>query len=323
MKTHSLKSTLRRFSRQHILVVGDVMADEFLWGEVSRISPEAPVPVVEVKRKSLCAGGAANVACNITSLGGQAALLGIIGQDKVGESLRDLLDERGVETSSMLTLSNHPTTLKTRVIARHQQMVRVDQEMRGGFGREVVERLLKNLARELPRANGVILTDYGKGVLSPFVLRRAIRMAHIHGKPVFVDPKVEHFKRYRHVDFLTPNIQEAAQGMGLRHHDGAFDLEALGRKILGRLKARGLIITQGEHGMTVFTGKKIVHLHTLAQEVFDVTGAGDTVIAVAAMAAVSGADLVSAARLANCAAGIVVGKVGTATVTQREIQEAL
>jgi D-beta-D-heptose 7-phosphate kinase/D-beta-D-heptose 1-phosphate adenosyltransferase len=307
---------------RRVLVLGDVMLDEFVWGDVSRISPEAPVPVVRVTRQSFHVGGAGNVAAGVRALGGEAALAGAVGADDAGARVRAALDAAGVAPRLVELPPGRPTTVKTRIVAHGQQVVRADREDASDVPRAVEEELLEAFREELPRCQAVVVSDYQKGVVTARVLRRALPLARRLGVSVLVDPKVRHFRLYRGASVVTPNQLEAEQATGLPIRSEG-DLAAAGRRILARLACRAALVTRGEHGMTLFErGRAPLHVPTAAREVFDVTGAGDTVIATMALALAAGASLPEAAVLANAAAGVVVGKVGTAQATPAEVLAA-
>jgi len=320
-----LARLIPRFAQQKILVLGDIMVDKFTWGKVSRISPEAPVPVVEITRESHALGGAGNVANNLISLGGQVNLIGVIGNDIVGEQLYNDLNAKGINADGIVKDESRPTITKTRIIASHQQVVRVYKEVKGDFSVPVVNRIIEQIERVLPQVNAVIISDYGKGVVNPVVLKRAIGLACKLKIPITVDPKIEHFLRYKKVSCITPNTLEAITGM--RYHEINNDdkeIAELGKKILKRLQSQSVLITRGEKGMSLFEpGNKVTHIPTRAKEVFDVTGAGDTVIATFTLALASKASLLEAAEISNFAAGVVVGKLGTATVSPEELRKTI
>ena len=319
--THdSFKRLVPRFGRARTLVVGDLILDEFVWGKVSRISPEAPVPVVWVQSESFMPGGAANVANNIRALGGQATVVGIVGDDRWGSLLLEALASRKIETNGVVK-TRRPTTVKTRVIAQHQQVVRVDREQREPLPPGTVERLINAVAERIKEVEAVVIEDYGKGVITRPLLESVIPLARRYRKIVTVDPKEEHFALYRRVTALTPNRMEASEAVG-RELETDADVQRAGEEILGRLECEGLLITLGEDGMCLFEQNgRHTRIPTVAQEVFDVAGAGDTVIAAFTLALASGADMEQAARIANCAAGIVVGKLGVAVATPQELLE--
>lgn len=316
-----------RFRGRKIAVFGDMMLDRYVKGSVKRISPEAPVPVVRVTSESAVCGGSANVAVNLAALGATPALISVTGRDAAAEELRALLESSGVSASSLVQDENFRTIEKTRVIAEHQQVVRFDRETPGLMTHASKKAALAALAAALRAGcEAVILSDYGKGLLEPATIRDAIALAARRRVPVFVDPKVEHFQLYRGVTCLTPNTMEAFGGMHLPQREGPEAAAALGPAILQKLACHSLLITQGEHGMTLFVRKgrsaSVTHIPTRAREVFDVTGAGDTVISTLALAWASGAAPEEAAMAANFAAGAVVAKLGTATVTVPELLES-
>jgi D-beta-D-heptose 7-phosphate kinase/D-beta-D-heptose 1-phosphate adenosyltransferase len=308
---------------RRVLVLGDVMLDEFVWGKVARISPEAPVPVVQVEDQSFHLGGAGNVAANVRSLGGAAILSGVIGEDAAGERVRSALLAAGVEPLLVASSDGRPTTVKTRIIAHHQQVVRADRERSDEIAGHLAAALGDGVRRVLSSCHAVVVSDYQKGVVTAELMRRLLPLARRLRIPVLVDPKVRHLARYRRVTVVTPNQLEAEQATG-RPIRTADDLRAAGRRLLSLLGCRAALITRGEHGMSLFErGRPAVHIPTAAREVFDVTGAGDTVIATLALALSAGAGFAEAAALANHAAGVVVGKLGTAQATPGELLAAV
>jgi D-beta-D-heptose 7-phosphate kinase/D-beta-D-heptose 1-phosphate adenosyltransferase len=309
---------LRAMRGCRVLVVGDVMLDEFLWGRVSRISPEAPVPVVEIERRSDHLGGAGNVAANVLSLGGRATLVGVVGDDAAGARVRQALQAAGVD-SRLVVDAGRPTTLKTRIVAQHQQVVRADSEDASDVGGRTGNAIARALSAGLGDSGAVVFSDYQKGVVTAGLLRRALPLARRHRLPVLVDPKLRHFRLYRGVTVVTPNQLETEQATGVALR-GERALLLAARRILATLRCRAALVTRGEHGMSLFErGRAPLHVPTAAREVFDVTGAGDTVIASMSLAVAGGASLAEAAVLANAAAGVVVGKLGTAQATPDEI----
>jgi D-beta-D-heptose 7-phosphate kinase/D-beta-D-heptose 1-phosphate adenosyltransferase len=308
---------------RRVLVVGDVMLDEFLWGSVGRISPEAPVPVVAVSRHSFHLGGAGNVAHNVRTLGGEAVVAGVIGRDVAGDRVRETLEAAGVLSALAVADGGRPTTVKTRIVAHHQQVVRADRELTDDIPRGLEDALLEQVAHALPGCGALVLSDYQKGVVTPRVMRTMLTLARRRHVPVLVDPKVRHFRLYRRVAVVTPNQKEAEEASGIAIRSDR-DLRAAGERILKMLGCGAVLVTRGEQGMSLFpAGGRAVHLPTAAREVFDVTGAGDTVIATVGLALCAGARLAEAAMLANHAAGVVVGKLGTATVTPAEVLAAV
>ncbi len=318
MTAKRLKDILARFHKARVLVVGDLVLDEFVWGKAERISPEAPVPVVWAEAQSYMPGGASNVANNIASLAGQAALCGVVGEDSYADVLLGRLRDRGVDTDGILAEAGRPTTVKTRIIAAHQQVVRVDWEKTHPLTDASARRLLEVVRRKMPEVDAVVVEDYGKGVVTPSVLKGVIAAARRHNKIVTVDPKIEHFGYYKGITAMTPNEKEAAAGTGIKITTDA-DVDKVGRKLLKKSGAQGILITLGEKGMKLYKGTRVTHIPTVAQEVFDVSGAGDTVIAVFTLALASKVRMEDAAEIANVAAGIVVGKIGVAVVTPDEI----
>ncbi|MBI4370615.1 MAG: D-glycero-beta-D-manno-heptose-7-phosphate kinase [Elusimicrobia bacterium] len=319
------------FSSCQILVIGDLMMDRFIWGNVSRISPEAPVPVVEVTREEDRPGGAGNVIFNLVSLDAKVYASGIVGMDSVGEGLVRDFERRGINVEGVLLDPARPTSLKTRVLAGHQHIVRFDRESKVSIGQDFEQRLLDVLDGVLPRVDVVVLSDYGKGIISPRVVSRLAQSCRRQKIEIFVDPKPENMRLYRKVTCVTPNTAEAFLGMGQLPKTDNESVEMIGRKIMKTLGLREVIITRGALGMTLFNANypgrgdsaKITHIPTVAREVFDVTGAGDTVIASYALARAVGANPLDASCLSNAAAGIVVGKVGTATVSREELLAAI
>ncbi|MEW5766315.1 MAG: D-glycero-beta-D-manno-heptose-7-phosphate kinase [bacterium] len=319
----NLLNIIDRFENSRLLVVGDIMADEFVWGRVNRISPEAPVPVVEVVDETILPGGAANVANNIISLEGKAELVGVIGQDKIGEDLTADLKQRKIGTEGILAVQERPTIQKTRIIAHSQQVVRVDRENRKEIDPALTETILDYCGGLISDIDAVIISDYGKGVIIPPLIEKLVALSREFDRPVVVDPKIGHLKSYKRISVLTPNHHEA----GLLSGKPITDEESLievGWFLLNLLECEAVLITRGEKGMSLFPRQgEVTHIPTVAREVYDVTGAGDTVVAVFTLALASGAGLLEAATLANYAAGIVVGKVGTATVTRGELKKEL
>ncbi|HEY2379780.1 MAG TPA: D-glycero-beta-D-manno-heptose-7-phosphate kinase [Terriglobia bacterium] len=317
MNRTRVEEILNRFSGQTILIVGDVMLDEFIWGKVRRISPEAPVPVVEVVDETYRLGGSGNVAANIQELDGKAIPIGIVGRDAASDRIGELLEKAGIETHGLVR-ADRPTTLKTRILAHSQQVVRADRESRKPLSAELNADLAMLFTQFLPEAAAVIVSDYDKGVVNPDLMAAILPMARSEGIPVFLDPKVHHADYYRPITLITPNHREAELLTGMAI-DSEPRLEEAGRKLLQKFACEYALITRGEEGMSLFSNASSHHLPTFAREVFDVTGAGDTVIAALALARAGGAAMEEAAILANHAAGIVVGKVGTATVTRAEL----
>src|SRR3989442_316039 len=326
MNRTRVEQILHRFSGKTILILGDVMLDEFIWGKVRRISPEAPVPVVEVTNETYRLGGSGNVAANIHALDGTQVSIGVIGRDFAGDRILTLMQQSEIETSGLIR-NDRPTTLKTRIIAHNQQVVRADRESRQPASPDLTAELAAVFLQHLPAATAVVVSDYDKGVVNRDLLAEILPKARIAGVPVFLDPKVQHADYYRPIPMITPNQREAELLTGVPIGD-EFSLEEAGRKLLEQFDCEFALITRGEEGMSLFNasssfgaskGASSQHLPTFAREVFDVTGAGDTVIATLALAHAAGATMQECAMLANHAAGIVVGKVGTATASRSEL----
>jgi D-beta-D-heptose 7-phosphate kinase/D-beta-D-heptose 1-phosphate adenosyltransferase len=321
-----VRELLEAAQRSRVLVLGDVMLDQFIWGNVSRISPEAPVPVVEFERESFMPGGAANVARNLTAFQSNATLLGAVGNDAAGRQLRELLSEQRVDCRGLLPVTTRMTTRKTRIIAQRQQLARVDRETRSEIDAATVARFLQVLDHELPKADAVIVGDYGKGVVTQALLDEIKRRCRERGVWLSIDPKPVHHLDLSRLSLITPNRKEAFElaglGDGRRSADPLADesLLRVADDLLTRLQPALLLITLGDQGMLLCQrGQKPFHIPTVAQEVFDVSGAGDTVIASFTLAIVAGASPVEAAIFSNHAARVVVGKLGTATVTPEEL----
>jgi D-beta-D-heptose 7-phosphate kinase/D-beta-D-heptose 1-phosphate adenosyltransferase len=279
--------------------------------------------VVQVTGQSFHLGGAGNVAAGVRALGGDAVLLGVVGADAAGERVQDALRESGVVPALVRAEGSRPTTVKTRIVAHHQQVVRADREVADDVSGALEQALLLGVREQMPGCGAVILSDYQKGVVTPRLVRLAVSLGRRLGVPVLADPKVPHFGRYRGVTVITPNQLEAEQATR-RKLRGEADLRAAGAQILKTLRCQAALITRGEHGMSLFErGRRPLHIETAARAVFDVTGAGDTVIATLGLAVAAGARLPEAAFLANRAAGVVVGKLGTATATAAEVLASL
>jgi rfaE bifunctional protein kinase chain/domain len=322
-KVKRLEKIVTSFKNAHVLVIGDFILDEFIWGSVNRISPEAPVPVVKVERESFMPGGSLNVAHNISTLKGHVLPVGVVGKDLYGRMLTKTMRREGIDTGGVVYDTKRPTTLKTRVIAHNQQVVRFDREYSEEISVADRKALIKFIKSKLKKVDVVIIEDYGKGVITPILLKEVIKMAREAKTYVVVDPKEKHFNYYKGVTALTPNRYEAYGAVGL-DPNGKEPIEKVAKKILSQLKSECLLMTLGEEGMAVCEKSGKIHrIPTAAQEVFDVSGAGDTVIAVFALALASGAKFIEAATLANWAASVVVGKLGTASLNQAELVKAL
>ncbi len=322
--TATLRRLIGRFAGTRVLVIGDLMLDQFVWGDVSRISPEAPVPIVRVRRQEARPGGAGNVVTNVVALGGRAAACGFIGTDGAGRALASALRQAGGELDGVIASTRVPTTSKTRVIAHHQQVVRFDRDADDYEPSPALRRrLLAWITQHVRRFQVVVVSDYDKGVVTPELLDALARLRARHGFAYVIDPKRRNFGNYRGASLVKPNLMEASAAAGIEIEDRASLAEA-GRRLLERWQADSVLISRGEAGMTLFKPRSQPrHFPTAAHEVFDVTGAGDTVLAACALALAAGGTFEEAAILANHAAGVVVGKVGTATASARELRRAL
>jgi D-beta-D-heptose 7-phosphate kinase/D-beta-D-heptose 1-phosphate adenosyltransferase len=319
----ALRQYIQRFPQASVLVVGDLILDHYVMGRVSRISPEAPVPVVHVESESLRLGGAANVFNNVLALGGKADLCGVIGADESGRLLMKELGNKRSGRGGVVIDQERPTTRKSRVIAHNQQIVRYDIEGRTELKTALQRRILRYVESRLRELSCVVVSDYAKGVVTSALMSEITRLAALRKIPVVVDPKVEHFGFYKGVTVITPNHLEATQAAGV-HGDDDQTIDQAGTVIRQRLGCQSVLITRGEKGMSLYEGEGVsCHLPTQARQVYDVTGAGDTVIGTLALALSTGASMKDAAILANHAAGIVVGMVGTATVTPKQLSEVL
>ncbi len=318
-----LITSIDRFAQARILVVGDIILDEYIWGKVSRISPEAPVPVVEVHRETRMLGGAANVASNLARLGATTVLCGVIGADQAGKEILKMIKDLGLATEAVISDRLRPTSIKTRVIAHNQQVVRFDKESREPLGNENLGRILQYVSGVLAETDVILISDYGKGVVSRGLMEGIMRLARDRNIPIAVDPKTGNFPCYVGADIITPNHEEAGSYCRFVIEDDKSLMQA-GQMLLADLSCAAVLITQGKDGMTLFEkAGKVTHIPAVAKEVYDVTGAGDTVIATLCLGMAAGLDLASSALLANFAGGIVVGKVGTSTVSPDELKAAI
>lgn len=313
---------LSRLGGATVLTVGDVMLDEYIWGEVTRISPEAPVPVVEIRRRTYAAGGAANVAVGIRALGGRTFLAGVTGDDPPATVLRQGLEAAGVGTDPLVVDRSRPTTSKTRVIAHAQHVVRADYERCHPLPAAVEQALLHRVSDLIVQSDAVVLSDYKKGVVSETVAGHVIEVAVANGKPVVVDPTGRDYTVYRGATVITPNAEEAGHAAHV-HIEGEEDLLEAATRLSAACDGAALLVTRGAAGMTLFCGNDPLNVPTQARDVYDVTGAGDTVVAMLAVALGRHRTLEEAVVLANAAAGIVVGKVGTSTVTLEELERGI
>lgn len=324
MSREALLQALDGISAGNVLIIGDAIVDHFIWGKVSRISPEAPVPVVEVQKENMMLGGASNVLNNIFSLGGRATLCGVVGNDSMADRLEELLRALPSPTDGIFRADDRPTMVKTRIVAHNQQVVRFDREKKGPLPPPIRQRIEKFLEENLDRFDAVVISDYAKGLVSEKLmdfLRRLL--AGKAAKPVIVDPKPGRLPLFKGVSIVTPNHHEAELMSGIAITDEE-SLRAAAEQLLQQLECQAVLITRGEEGMALLEkNQPLFTIPTKAREVFDVTGAGDTVVAVLALGLAAGFGYRTSALLANYAAGIVVGKVGTATTTVDELKGTL
>ena len=313
-----LKRILDNFKNIKIGVVGDLMLDDYIYGTVERISPEAPVPVVNVKEEKFVLGGAANVVNNLASLGAKTICFGVIGNDANGERLLGAFADKKIDVSGLIRDKERTTIVKRRIIGSNQQLLRIDWEDITPISTFLEYALLRNIESKIDELDAVILSDYDKGVLTPMVAKEIVRMCRERGKIVTVDPQPKNAMNYYGATSMTPNRKEAKECLGMER---ATNMEEVGKELKEKLKLDNLLLTRSEEGMSLFIEDKVVNIPTFAKEVYDVTGAGDTVISVFTLAAASGVSWHEAAKIANTAAGVVVGKMGTSTVTKDEILE--
>ncbi len=314
---------LNKFNDVKVLVLGDVMLDQYWWGDVDRISPEAPVPIVALNKKSIVAGGAANVAANVAGLGATPILFGVTGKDTDGSELESLLSTIGVSTDHLTVTSLRPTTVKTRIIANNQQVIRLDREHTDDISDELQDEILASVISTVDRVDIVLISDYAKGMITERLVSGVIDAARRVGRPVIVDPKGKDYAKYRGANILTPNQKEALDAVGLENTDEE-TIAATGAKLISNYDLESLVITRGERGMSLFSkGSEMKNIETVARRVYDVTGAGDTVIAAMAVALGTGSDFETSCSLANMAAGIVVERVGTTPVNAKDLEEYL
>lgn len=323
-KKKRLLGLLNDLSKARIMVIGDVMADHYLWGEVERISPEAPVPVVHVQKDQTLLGGAANVVNNLRGLGCQVQLCGIVGNDEQGQRISEQLADLDVDDSCLLVVEDRHTTVKSRVIAHNQQVVRVDWEKSAPISRRHIRWMLERIEERLGELDGIIISDYGKGVVNKALLDGLRAKAVPAGVKIAVDPKIQNMRHYHGFYTMTPNHHESGQVLGMKLSNTDQDIHRAGKKIIKRYRLQSLVITRGEEGMSLFeNGDHVTDIPTVAKEVYDVTGAGDTVIAALSCGLAVGGSLYEAAQIANFSAGVVIAEVGTAAVKAKRVAEAI
>lgn len=337
MNKINLKKIITKFPKASILVVGDLILDEYIWGSVDRISPEAPVPVVWAKKKSYTTGGAANVANNIVSMGADVCVVGAVGRDKNREILLGELKKKKIPSLGIFSEASRHTTVKTRILAGHQQVVRVDWEHTHPLSKTLNTKIFSFIEKNIKKFDALIIEDYGKGVINEDLLSRLLLLARQEKKIITVDPKEEHFQYYKGVTSITPNrkeLENAIRNLKIKdttnkfrlNYDRLFtdkDVDLAAAEIIKYLDLDSILVTLGEQGMRLFEARQKTYIPTVAQEVFDVSGAGDTVISCFTLALACGADKLTAAHIANFAAGIVVGKVGTAVTSTKELIERI
>jgi D-glycero-beta-D-manno-heptose-7-phosphate kinase len=320
ISSEKLKKYIPRFKNKRVLVVGDLMLDDYIWGKVTRISPEAPIPVIEVTKEETKPGGAANVVLNLISLGAKVYCAGVAGRDANAKKLLSYLNDRGVDTASVALDPARPTTVKTRVIAHHQQVVRIDKETRLALAPAIVAKIHKSIKKIMPKIDAIIFSDYNKGMITRQMVEEIIDMA--KGRIIAVDPKPKNISIFSGITIITPNKKEASEGTNITI-DSEEALRHAGMELMSMVNAKAVLVTRGEEGMSLFEHGEESSIPTVAKEVYDVTGAGDTVVSVVTLALAAGADFKEAAVMANVAAGIVVGEMGVATVTPRQLSAAL
>ena len=318
-----LNKGIDNFGKSMILVIGDIMLDKFIWGNVSRISPEAPVPVVEVEHETVMLGGATNVVNNLVSLGGSVMMCGVVGNDPTGKEIISRLDELNVDTGGIAIEVDRPTSVKTRIIAHDQQVVRYDREKTISLKPKTIKGILDFINEKKGNLSALIVSDYGKGVISRQLMDGLKSIISDCDFPVTVDPNVKNFPLYKDITVITPNHNQAGEIAGIEIINEE-DLKKVGKKLLNNKKCKALLITRGKDGMTLFEQEgRVTHIKSIARKVYDVTGAGDTVIATLTLGIAGGLDLKSAAYLSNLSGGIVVGEIGTSTVKIDNLKELI
>ena len=318
-----LNKGIDNFGKSMVLVIGDIMLDKFIWGNVSRISPEAPVPVVEVEHETVMLGGATNVVNNLVSLGGSVMMCGVVGNDPTGKEIISRLDELNVDTGGIAIEVDRPTSVKTRIIAHDQQVVRYDREKTISLKPKTIKGILDFINEKKGNLSALIVSDYGKGVISRQLMDGLKSIISDCDFPVTVDPNVKNFSLYKDVTVITPNHNQAGEIAGIEIINEE-NLKKVGKKLLNNKKCKALLITRGKDGMTLFEQEgRVTHIKSIARKVYDVTGAGDTVIATLTLGIAGGLDLKSAAYLSNLSGGIVVGEIGTSTVKIDNLKELI
>jgi rfaE bifunctional protein kinase chain/domain len=319
LKEDRLKKIARKAKKQKILVFGDLMVDEYLWGQVSRISPEAPVPIINISSAQVRFGGAANVAFNLVGLEQQPILVGLIGEDRMGEQFLEMLTSHNLSANGILKWAGRPTTVKTRIIGNNQHIARVDQESVDPISTDLQEKLFERILENIEDVSAIIIQDYNKGVVVPLLVNHIIELAERHGKIVTVDPKFENFFAYKNATLFKPNTKEVEEALAIRIKNED-DLHQAGRELLSRLNNQAVLITRGTNGMALFEKNgDYAFVETKARNVADVSGAGDTVIATLTYALAGGANMKEAVTLSNFAAGLVCEEVGVVPVPLKKL----
>ena len=317
-----LEKIFKTLQGKRILVIGDIMLDEYLVGSVTRISPEAPVPIIEIEEQHLNLGGAANVALNVSNLGCIPVLVGLIGTDAMGAAFKKLMHHKNLEVSAVIQHKSRPTTVKTRIIGHTQHIARVDREVNENIDENDEERVYRQLKKHLPQCSAVIFQDYNKGVLTPQVIERSINLARKHHLLITVDPKFHNFLHYKNVTVFKPNIKEAEEALAVKIRS-AHDLRNACQKLMQKLTPDCLLLTRGASGMSLMEGRgEMIHIPTRVRKVADVSGAGDTVISTLTAALNGGASYAEAATIANYAAGIVCEEVGIVPIEKQKLIKA-
>ncbi len=309
------------FKNTNILVVGDIMLDKYYFGSVKRISPEAPVPVVNVKSEEITLGGASNVANNIISMGGNVCLCGSIGEDFHGQELQKLADNKNIITNFIKT--EYPTITKTRIIGERQQIVRLDFEEKLNINEDIIDRYFNSICKLIDKSDVIVLSDYAKGFISPYFCRKILLYCNTNNKKVIVDPKGRDWDKYNGAWLITPNVKELGDISGEEVDNNNFDIVRIAKHIQYKYNIEQLLITRSEKGMSLYSNNQAIHIPTHSEEVFDVSGAGDTVVAALSLAIAAGHNIEDAIHISNVAAGIVIKKMGTASLTINELNEAL
>jgi len=323
MDINKFRHMIAGFKNTKVLVVGDLMLDRFVWGAVERISPEAPVPVVKITSESAMMGGASNVANNICALGASALITGIIGDDIAGGEFLQLVRKQGMNEDGIILSKKRPTIVKTRIIAQHQQVVRTDKEFVSQINSREAKKILTYIKSNMRKISAIVISDYGKGIVTRYLVKQIIKLNGEFNYPIIVDPMPMHFTYYKNTTMVTPNNHEAGESLKTEIKDEQ-SLVRVGKNLLKLLQANSILITRGEKGMSLFERDgKVTNIPTVAKEVFDVTGAGDTVVGALALCLGNKASMYESAYIANHAAGIVVGKLGTATVSMDELRKSV